>query len=552
MIITVLFTGILLVSVTVLTHYEVSRGDFEIEKTAGDINAGIAGILIQGKIENLERISYEWAVWDDSSLYLQDLFPEFEMKHIEPYDFTAAQIDVLIMTDQSGAIRLVHYASHIQPGIEREPAYTLLQDYSMLGRPGEPVSGITLYDGALALIASHPVLPTSGSGDPAGTLMMIRFIDSSFIDEFSTILSGNITFTPLYRISSHYKDPEMLVPFFTQNKEQNTFTTTIIHPDISGKPAMAVSVMSEFQTPYDQRTILVLILIILIGMILYTIAVVLWFKYQYYRHIQEVSEGLTAAALGKEADTLHHDIPSDLQPLIQAVKDINITIVEQIHSLDYSDRILSATEQRWKTLFSSAADAVLIGDDDGILLCNPRFEELTGYDASGIVGIPVTELFPDSSSDPECTTLQENWNNRQQKGIRFIWKICNEKTPDLTLDVNLRFVEIEGRWLRFCIGRDITCERILLAQEQEALAQIDKNMAQLAALNDEIRNPLTLISMNAGQVDEPFREQIMEGIAMIDKLVHRLDMGFTESEKVRNFLQRTINGFMDEKKGKRE
>ena len=71
-------------------------------------------------------------------------------------------------------------------------------------------------------------------------------------------------------------------------------------------------------------------------------------------------------------------------------------------------------------------------------------------------------------------------------------------------------------------------------------------MAQLAALNDEIKNPLTLISMSAGLIDGPHQAPVLDGVRMITSIVDRLDQGFTESEKVRKFLKRTIDGFMDD------
>jgi hypothetical protein len=112
--------------------------------------------------------------------------------------------------------------------------------------------------------------------------------------------------------------------------------------------------------------------------------------------------------------------------------------------------------------------------------------------------------------------------------------------------MQIRFIEMEQSMLRFCIGRDITRELELLSEQERAVAQIDKNMAQLAALNDEIKNPLTLISMSAGLVDGPHQEQVLRGVRMITSIVDRLDQGFTESEKVRKFLKRTIDGFMED------
>ena len=69
-----------------------------------------------------------------------------------------------------------------------------------------------------------------------------------------------------------------------------------------------------------------------------------------------------------------------------------------------------------------------------------------------------------------------------------------------------------------------------------ALAQITQNMEQLATLNDEIRNPLTIISLISDTVDEEYHEKMMDAIHNIDDLVKRLDQGWLQSDKVRSFL----------------
>lgn len=110
-------------------------------------------------------------------------------------------------------------------------------------------------------------------------------------------------------------------------------------------------------------------------------------------------------------------------------------------------------------------------------------------------------------------------------------------------------MEIENNLLHFCIGRDITHKMKLLSDQEIAIAQIHKNMAQLVALNDEIRNPLTFISMSAGMEEGPCQDLILEGVSIINKLVDRLDQGFAESEKVRKFLKRTTSGYLAESDG---
>jgi PAS domain S-box-containing protein len=75
-------------------------------------------------------------------------------------------------------------------------------------------------------------------------------------------------------------------------------------------------------------------------------------------------------------------------------------------------------------------------------------------------------------------------------------------------------------------------------QKRMALIQIEKNMEQLAVLNDHIRNPLQAI---VGRVDlegDGLSETIRPYVDEIDSLINQLDVGWVESEKIREFLRK--------------
>ena len=63
-------------------------------------------------------------------------------------------------------------------------------------------------------------------------------------------------------------------------------------------------------------------------------------------------------------------------------------------------------------------------------------------------------------------------------------------------------------------------------------------MEEFQILNDQIRNPLTIIASIVTIEEGPQTEKILEQVQRIDDLVKRLDMGWIESNKVRSFLLR--------------
>jgi len=85
---------------------------------------------------------------------------------------------------------------------------------------------------------------------------------------------------------------------------------------------------------------------------------------------------------------------------------------------------------------------------------------------------------------------------------------------------------------------DITDRKQMETVKRKALEQIEKNIEQFAILGDHIRNPLAVIvglsSLAPGDVTDKIILQARE----IDRIITQLDMGWIESEKVREFIKR--------------
>lgn len=205
-------------------------------------------------------------------------------------------------------------------------------------------------------------------------------------------------------------------------------------------------------------------------------------------------------------------------------------------------------EIRWDILFTSAGEEILIGDEEGLLIGNPRFEQTTGISSYDYIGVRVGDLPFRSIIDNGVQSLQEIWDTEDSDGKQFIWRIFPDR-PDgmpcdpVILDASLRFVEMDGRRLRFLIARNITEEMRLREEQEHAIIQIDQNLGQLAALNDEIKNPLTLIAAWTELDDPPSRSKIMAGVRQIKEIIDRVDAGYIASEKVRKYLRRSIEGY---------
>ena len=85
---------------------------------------------------------------------------------------------------------------------------------------------------------------------------------------------------------------------------------------------------------------------------------------------------------------------------------------------------------------------------------------------------------------------------------------------------------------------DLTERRQLEELKIRAFCQIEKNLEQLATLNDQIRNPLSVLVLLAEATGGREGKRIIDQAMEIDALVKKLDQGWAESAKVREFLKK--------------
>lgn len=85
---------------------------------------------------------------------------------------------------------------------------------------------------------------------------------------------------------------------------------------------------------------------------------------------------------------------------------------------------------------------------------------------------------------------------------------------------------------------DITDRKNMEIAKRKALEQIEKNIEQFAILGDHIRNPLAVIVGLSSLAPGDITEKIILQAREIDRIITQLDMGWIESEKVRDFIKK--------------
>ena len=551
--VSILIGGFLLIGSSLITHYEVKQSFDDLNQMTSQGDKDRLLLLLKGYEDNLNLTAYEWAEWDDTYLFVSGLNPDYFAHNLAIYPFESAHVGEFILTDRSGTVILYlnrsNYTNQVRIPEER---FFLLQKYNLIGpgSPEIPTTGLVSDGNKVYIVASHQVLRTNGSGQAVGKLVLLNALNDTLLSEISSNFKGPVSFIPVEK-NDTIKSPDNTkskLPLF--KIFDGNLTSIIILSDISKNPVVIASLTSPLKNPYNLNVVLTIALTVFFSFIFFGLITYLWFTKTYSRHLKLIKEELDAATAGYLTSTSHDTFPPELEPLASSASGLVQTLQQKHQSLNHAERIREAAEIRWETLFNSAEDVVLIGDNEGILTVNPRFEELTGVSKEEIVGVSISLISHIIIEVNKMSTLEQYWNDEGSVGRRFTWTIHHKNGDEVVLDVQIRFVNIEENLIRFCIGRDCTNETKMMREQERALLQIDKNMAQLAFLNDGIRNPLSLIIASAELDDGPHKNKIIQGAEMIDSIIDQLDKGFAESEKVRNFLKRTISGFSTEKNEK--
>jgi signal transduction histidine kinase len=74
--------------------------------------------------------------------------------------------------------------------------------------------------------------------------------------------------------------------------------------------------------------------------------------------------------------------------------------------------------------------------------------------------------------------------------------------------------------------------------KKEAFRQLENTMEQLLILNDQMRNPLQAILLDAALLDERTNALITDQVKIIEIILNDLDERCLESEKIRNYLRK--------------
>ncbi|PWR70881.1 PAS domain S-box protein [Methanospirillum lacunae] len=185
---------------------------------------------------------------------------------------------------------------------------------------------------------------------------------------------------------------------------------------------------------------------------------------------------------------------------------------------------------------------IVLSRDGTIVLINRKGAEMLGASVDDIIGLNWFDTFiPVEMIESTKEVFQNIIHSTGEMYFSNENEIITRENKIITVSwVNTLIRTPEGQTLgTLSSGEDLTNKKKLEEEKNQLLDQIQRNLAQMAFLNDNIRNPLSIIiSLADIYLTEDKSQVVQKQVDKISDSITKLDQRWSESEKVLNYIRK--------------
>ena len=148
--------------------------------------------------ENLGRVAVDWSIWDAPYDFMNTGDEAFANENLAGDALANIDVDAMAFIDNQGEVRLLATAEgRIAYGADAGLGLSALVEATgseLVGAAGAgPVSGVAGSPSGPVLIAVHPIVPSQGSGEARGVLVVTRALGQEVLDSISALTGTMVT-----------------------------------------------------------------------------------------------------------------------------------------------------------------------------------------------------------------------------------------------------------------------------------------------------------------------------------------------------------------------
>jgi PAS domain S-box-containing protein len=216
-----------------------------------------------------------------------------------------------------------------------------------------------------------------------------------------------------------------------------------------------------------------------------------------------------------------------LSRVIGSMSDITEQVLTE-QALLRVNRLAAHNEQKFKSIFHSAAIAVLIVDGQMVVQeSNAKASELFGYGKEELKGLALQKLIPEKHHQAHAQHELLFISNTEQRSMGVGRKVSARMKDgtEIRVEINLGGVEIDGQKYVTCIVKDISKS---VADEQRILDQLEK-LKEIAWYQAHlVRQPLTNILglvnliLEENDFDRGYLEALQRSAKQLDEVIYKI------------------------------
>ncbi|MCX6692365.1 MAG: PAS domain S-box protein [Methanoregula sp.] len=568
LIITFTLLGLIIV-LFALSEYIILGGFTAIEQKQADsdINRVVSGLSYD--LVQMDTMGDEWKNREDIiNLFRNPRNASSELL-ITDQNFESLQYNVILLSDMDGKIvagRMYDInARHSMPVQESLLSHLVPENQLYRYANAYGVRGIIMLPEGPMLVSLRWITLPGKDNEAVGSILFGRYLDQQVLMQISALTNSSIEMYSyndanlpqdvrdardrltgenlifLKQVNDTYYSRNAPVTSFPIN-ESTIVTYTRIN-DIYESPALLlrVALPREIYTQ-GRSTTASFIFLFFVAWLSFGIVILLLLETTVLSRVTRLSGEVSK--VGKTGDCSIRVSDSGNDELGHLAGAINWMLkeIEAVHARIKTRLIQS--EERYRIFFNSSNDIVFVfsmsgaGTPESMIEINDAGCQHLGYTRDEFLARSPGDVFNDNGKKSICDLALE-CTGKQHCIIRATFVRKDKST--IPVEIYAHIFHQLGRPAVLAVCHDIT-ERIENEKiRDEAFSQIGDNMEKFAILNDHIRNPLQIIIMSLNNLEPEERELVVKQVAIINGIINRLDMGYLESEKIRNFLKKHCN-----------
>jgi len=437
-------------------------------------NAEQSAQLLDDELARIASVVGDWAPWDDTYHFVRDLNREYIVNNLSDATVINLPVDFLVYLDVDGT---TVYCKYVDPASRKgtacpSPLLDLAESNPPLVHRGEEieaaVTGLAVFSGVPALLASGPILTSRFTGPVRGTLVAGRYLSEREIQRLAGKVNYAIRVHPL-EDGALPEDFQLARPLLSAGEktvvmalDDETIGAYKLLDDLGGEPLLMLGISQQRLVYAHGKASLVYFLIaICVTGLVFIIATLLFLEFKVLSRLVRLNAEVQD--IGRSGDLQRRTTVQGSDELAGLSAAIN-QMVESVRVSTERDRAILETME----------DGYFELDPEGrVSFFNDALARLFGYAGRSLQGVDYRQLMNRSSARKTYHAMKRLYaTGRPITGMETGFVL--EGGREIFLESTISLIrDGEGRAIGFRgIARDVT-ERRRLAEELIQLAYHD-------------------------------------------------------------------------------